>query len=300
MQDIRKPMTLKKKIAEYLAYLSFLVFPLLLYFVFCILPSLQAVYYSFFKWNGFADTALFIGLKNYIDLFTKDMTFAVSMKNTVIYTIVVVIFQNIISLMVAVLIAKKNTANNLYRTLFYLPVIFSPVTIGFIWSFIYDPNIGVLNALLDICGLGMLRHVWLGEKTISIIAIAAVHVWWGVGQGMVLYIAGLQNIPMELLEGAVLDGCNRWQQFWHITFPTLLPVVAVVVVLTTIGSFRTFELVYTMTGGGADNSSMVLALQSYKEAFTFSNIGFSSAIAVILLVIVGTISFVQLKLFDRK
>jgi raffinose/stachyose/melibiose transport system permease protein len=179
--------------------------------------------------------------------------------------------------------------------LYYLPVIFSPITIGFIWSFIYDPNIGTLNVLLDMFGLGMFRHVWLSEKFVSIIAIAAVHVWWGIGQGMVLFIAGLQNIPSGLLESAVLDGCNRWQQFWKITFPTLLPVV----VLTTIGSFRTFELVYTMTGGGSDNSSMVLALQSYKEAFMYNDIGLSSAIAVILLLIVGAVSLVQMKFIDR-
>jgi raffinose/stachyose/melibiose transport system permease protein len=293
-------MMLKKTVREHAVLFSFLLLPLLVYFVFCILPSLQALYYSFFKWNGFAGTAVFIGFKNYIDLFTTDMIFPIAMKNTVIYTIVVVIFQNIISLLVAVLIAKKGLVNNIYRILFYLPVIFSSVTIGFIWSFIYDPNIGVLNTILDLIGLGSLRHVWLGEKTVSIIAIAAVHVWWGIGQGMVLYIAGLQNIPQELLESAVLDGCNQWQQFWKIVIPALLEVVAIVVVLTTIGSFRTFELVYTMTGGGSDNSSMVLALQVYKEAFMFSNVGFSSAIAMVLLAIVGSISFVQLKLFHKE
>jgi raffinose/stachyose/melibiose transport system permease protein len=288
-----------RTLKDFSVLFSFLFLPLLIYFLFCLLPTIQTVYYSFFRWNGFFGKPIFVGARNYINLFAKDPIFALAMGNTVIYTLVVVIFQNTISLAIAVFIARKSIINNIYRTLYYMPVIFSSVTIGFIWSFIYDPNIGVINILLDMIGLGIFKHVWLSEKVISIIAIAAVHCWWGIGQGMVLFIAGLQNIPGELLESAVLDGCNKWQQFWRITFPTLLPVIAVVVVLTTIGSFRTFELVYTMTGGGSDNSSMVMALQLYREAFRYSNIGSASAIAVILLIIVGTISFIQLKFIDR-
>lgn len=278
----------------------FLLLPLAVYFVFCILPSLQAVFNSFFEWDGLSGTSEFVGLDNFIKLFTADIVFRTAAKNTVLYTIFVVVFQNAVSLAVAALIYKRSAANSFYRTLFYLPVIFSSVTIGFIWSFIYDPNIGVLNTVLGAMGLQSLRHVWLSEKTVSILAIAAVHVWWGVGQGMVLYIAGLQNVPQELMESARLDGCSGWQEFWKITIPSLMPVVTVVFVLTTIGSFRTFELVYTMTGGGADNSSMVLALESYRESFRFGRMGYGSAIAVVLLVVVSVLSLIQTKLLERE
>lgn len=289
-----------RPLEERVTTLLFLLLPMAVYAVFCILPSLEAIYYSFFEYDGFSNDATFVGLKNYINLFTKETNFSTAMQNTVIYTIIVVIVQNVISLFLAVLIYKKSRANNFYRLMFYLPVIFSAVTIGFIWSFIYDPNIGALNTVLGMLGLDKLQHIWLSEKYVSIIAIAAVHVWWGVGSGLILYIAGLQGTPQELLESASLDGCNKWQQFWKITFPTLLPVIGIVVILTTIGSFRTFELVYVMTGGGADNSSTVLALLSYKEAFMYSNVGYSSAIAVVLLAIVGAISVVQQKVFNKE
>lgn len=289
----------KYLLKENLSYYSFLIIPLIIYLIFCIVPNLQAIYYSFFEWDGISETAKFIGFDNYIKLFTKDMDFSMAMQNTLIYTAVVVVFQTIIALLIAVLIYKKSRINNTYRVLFYLPVIFSTVTIGFIWSFIYDPNIGSLNQVLGMLGLDGLKHIWLSEKYVSIIAIAVVHVWWGIGQGMVLFLAGLQNVPEELHESASIDGCNKWKEFWKITLPQLSPTLLIVLVLTTIGSFKTFELVYVMTGGGADGSSTVLALQLYKEGFQFSNIGYSSAISVILLLMVGAIAFFQMKLFSK-
>lgn len=278
----------------------FMLLPLLVYFVFCILPSLEAFYYSFFEYDGFSSKATFVGLRNYINLFTKERSFATALTNTVLYTVVVTIFQNVVSLLIALLIYKKGRINNAFRLLFYLPQIFSSVTIGFIWSFIYDPNIGVLNTALELLGLKSWQHIWLSEKYISILAIALVHIWWGVGSGMILYIAGLQNTNQDLLDSASLDGCNGWQQFWKITLPTLSPVIGTVVVLTTIGSFRTFELVYVMTGGGADNSSMVLALLSYREAFSYNNVGYSSAIAMVLVFVVGVLSVIQQRAFNKE
>ncbi len=278
----------------------FLLLPLCVYFTICILPSLEAFFYSFFDYDGFSKKAEFVGLKNYINLFTKERSFSIAFVNTILYTLVVTVLQNVISLLIALAIYRKSRVNNLFRLGFYLPVIFSAVAIGFTWSFIYDPNIGALNTLLDLLGLRSWQHVWLSEKYISILAIALVHVWWGTGSGMILYIAGLQNASQELLESSALDGCNKWQQFWKITFPMLSPVIGTVVVLTTIGSFRTFELVYVMTGGGADNSSSVLALLSYKQAFSYNNVGYASAIAIVLVVIIGVLSVIQQKAFNSK
>lgn len=282
------------------AALVFMLLPLCVYFVFCLLPSMEAVYYSFFDYDGFSDEANFVGLQNYINLFTKERSFSTALVNTVIYTVAVTVVQNIISMLIALLIYRKSRINNFFRLMFYLPQIFSSVTIGFIWSFIYDPNIGVINTVLGMLGLQNLQHIWLSEKYISILAIALVHIWWGVGSGMILYIAGLQNVSQDLLDSAALDGCNAWQQFWKIILPTLSPVIGTVVVLTTIGSFRTFELVYVMTGGGADNSSMVLALLSYKEAFSYNNVGYASAISMVLLFVVAVLSFIQMRLFNKE
>jgi raffinose/stachyose/melibiose transport system permease protein len=276
-----------------------MILPILVYIIFCIIPNLEAIYYSFFEWNGIGER-VFVGFDNYIQLFTKDLDFATALSNTLIYTVFVVVIQTIIGLFVALMIYKKTFVNNLYRILFYLPVIFSTVTIGFIWSFIYDPNIGVLNQFLGMLGLENWQHIWLSEKGVAIIAIAVVHVWWGIGQGMVLFLAGLQQVPEELHESAAIDGCNKWQQFWRVTLPTLMPTVLIVLVLTTIGSFKTFELVYVMTGGGADGSSTVLALEMYKQGFQYSNVGYSSAISVVLLLLVGVIAFIQVRMFGKE
>ncbi len=274
--------------------------PLIIYAIFCLFPTVMTMGYSLVKWNGLSDKVQFVGLKNFIDLFTTNSTFKISVINTLIYTAFVMIVQNALALFIAVQIYRESRINNVYRTLFYLPVILSAVTIGFTWSFIYDPNIGVLNTVLRALELSKLTHVWLSEKYVSILAIAFVHVWWGCGNAMVLYIAGLQGVPDDLLEAAAIDGCTPWQRFWKVTFPTLLPTVALVVVMSMIGSFKTFELVWTMTQGGSDKSSMVLALQAYKEAFAYSDVGTGSAVAVILLIIVSGFSTLQVKLTDRR
>ncbi len=284
------------KIAPYL----FLILPMCVYFIFVLLPSGQAIFESFFKTEGFLGESTFVGFQNYENLFTKDPEFSTAMTNTILYTVVVVVLQNVIALLVAMLIYKASKVNSFYRLLFYLPVIFSAVTIGFIWSFIYDPTIGALNVILRSIGLENLTHIWLSEKGIAIFAIAMVHVWWGIGQGMVLFIAGLQNVDNSLLESASIDGCGAFRQFTKIILPVLLPVIGVVVVLTTIGSFKTFELVYVMNKGGADNSSTVLALQAYKEYFAYNNQGYGSAISVVLLGIVSALSIIQMKFFGKE
>ena len=168
----------KRLVQANVSYYTFMILPILVYIIFCIIPNLEAIYYSFFKWNGIGEK-VFVGFDNYVQLFTKDLDFTTALSNTLIYTVFVVVVQTTIGLFVALMIYKKTFVNNLYRILFYLPVIFSTVTIGFIWSFIYDPNIGVLNQFLDILGLENWQHIWLSEKGVAIIAIAVVHVWWG-------------------------------------------------------------------------------------------------------------------------
>ncbi len=278
------------------ALTAFLLMPIIVYCIFCFLPTLVTLFYSLFKWNGLSDSTEFVGLKNFVDLFTRNRTFKTAIINTLIYTAFVMLVQNSLALLIASQIYRESRINNIYRTLFYLPVVLSAVTIGFTWNFIYDPNIGVLNSMLRMLDLRSWTHVWLSEKYIAILAIALVHVWWGCGNAMVLYIAGLQNVPDEILEAASIDGCNGLQRFWRVTFPSMLPTVILVLVLSMIGSFKTFELVWTMTQGGSDNSSMVLALQAYKESFAYSDVGAGSAVSVVLLFVVGCFNMIQVRM----
>lgn len=271
----------------------FLILPLLIYGVFFILPNVSSLVYSLFSWNGISEERTFVGLANFKKMLA-DRIFRTALINTVKYTVTLVIFQTLIGFLLALLVQKTNRINSAFRTIYFLPAIIAASTVGLIWGFIYDPNMGALNELLHILGLDSWRHAWLSDEKIVIYAIAAVHIWVGIGQSVVLFVAGLQNIPQDVLESAALDGATRWKQLVHITIPMLRPTTLIVLVLTTIGGFKSFDFVYVMTGGGATHSSEVLSTLLYKEAYAYSDFGYSAAISVALLVVVAAITLLQM------
>ena len=272
----------------------FLVIPLALYAVFFLLPNLSALYNSLFEWNGISAVRRFVGLNNFRRMFA-DSVFRKAFVNTVKYTLTLVVFQTLIGFLLAVLIHRASRINNLFRTIYFLPAMMSAVTVGLIWGFIYDPNMGALNELLRLAGLSSLRRSWLSDERIVIYAIAAVHIWVGIGYSVVLFVAGLQNIPQDLLESASIDGASPWKRLTRITVPLLRPTTLIVVVLTTIGGFKSFDFVYVMTGGGATHSSEVLSTLLYKEAYAYSDFGYSAAVSVALLAIVTAITLIQMR-----
>ena len=271
----------------------FLILPLLIYGVFFILPNVSSLVYSLFSWNGISEERTFVGLANFKKMFA-DRIFRTALINTVKYTVTLVLFQTLIGFLLALLVQKTNRVNSVFRTIYFLPAIIAASTVGLIWGFIYDPNIGALNELLRILGLNSWRHAWLSDEKIVIYAIAAVHIWVGIGQSVVLFVAGLQNIPQDVLESAALDGATSWKQLVHIIIPMLRPTTLIVLVLTTIGGFKSFDFVYVMTGGGATHSSEVLSTLLYKEAYAYSDFGYSAAISVALLVVVAAITLIQM------
>ena len=271
----------------------FLILPLLIYGVFFILPNVSSLVYSLFSWNGISEERTFVGLANFKKMFA-DRIFRTALINTVKYTVTLVLFQTLIGFLLALLVQKTNRINSAFRTIYFLPAIIAASTVGLIWGFIYDPNIGALNELLRILRLSSWRHAWLSDEKIVIYAIAAVHIWVGIGQSVVLFVAGLQNIPQDVLESAALDGATRWKQLVHITIPMLRSTTLIVLVLTTIGGFKSFDFVYVMTGGGATHSSEVLSTLLYKEAYAYSDFGYSAAISVALLVVVAAITLIQM------
>lgn len=271
----------------------FLILPLLIYGVFFILPNVSSLVYSLFSWNGISEERTFVGLANFKKMFA-DRIFRTALINTVKYTVTLVLFQTLIGFLLALLVQKTNRVNSVFRTIYFLPAIIAASTVGLIWGFIYDPNIGALNELLRILGLNSWRHAWLSDEKIVIYAIAAVHIWVGIGQSVVLFVAGLQNIPQDVLESAALDGATSWKQLVHIVIPMLRPTTLIVLVLTTIGGFKSFDFVYVMTGGGATHSSEVLSTLLYKEAYAYSDFGYSAAISVALLVVVAAITLIQM------
>ncbi|MDL2237312.1 sugar ABC transporter permease [Christensenellaceae bacterium OttesenSCG-928-K19] len=290
--------TVRKRKTGNLTIYLFLIAPLAVYAIFFLFPNLNSLFSSFYKWDGVAPVKEFVGFSNYIKML-GDPLFWKSFGNTIKYTITLVAFQTLCGLLLAVLIFKASKIHNFFRTLYFMPAMLSAVTVGLIFGFIYDPNMGALNKFLEAVGLENLTRSWLSDENIVIYALAFVHVWVGIGQSVVLFVAGLQNIPYDLYESARIDGAGPWKQFTRITMPMLKSTTLIVLVLTTIGGFKCFDYVFVMTGGGATHSSEVLATLLYKEAYAYSDFGYSAAISVALLIIVSVITAVQMRLLRK-
>jgi len=291
MLDLKKISLKNKNISVYL----YLIIPLIVYITFFIIPNISTIRYSFIEWDGINPVQEFVGLKNYIRLF-NDSVFIKSLKNTFLYTVSIVSVDVILGLLIAVLIHRKSRSNITFRTLIFMPAMFCSVAIGIIWVFMYDSNVGAINFIFGKLGLEVLQKQWLSDPKISLFAVAFVHIWEGFGYGVILFIAGLQDIPGEIYEAAKVDGVNNWQNFVYITVPMLKTTVALVWILSSIYSFIAFDFVYVMTRGGADHSSEVLATYLYKQGFQYNNVGYSCSIGTILFLIVLVMAIFQLRI----
>jgi raffinose/stachyose/melibiose transport system permease protein len=276
---------------KHLRLLPFILPGLALYAVLFMYPTVSALYYSFTNWDGLSPSYQYVGLHNY-EKVSQDIIFRKSLGNNVKFMLMVVLVQTIVSLLLALQIYKKSKLNVFLRALYFMPTILSSVSVGFM----YDSNLGALNKLLQMVGLENLAQNWLGNPSIAIFSIAAVQAWAHIGQMAVLFIAGLQSIPTELKEAAVLDGATKIGLFFRITWPLLAPAAAIVVSYTTIQSFKAFDLVFTMTGGGPNYSTEILSTYIYSSAFLNYAFGKAATASVYFLVLIAIITFLQFKL----
>ncbi len=275
--------------------LPFFVPGILLYLVFFMYPTLSGFYYSFTNWDGLSPSYSFARLDNY-SATAEDIIFRKALGNNFKFMAAVVVLQTVVSLFLALQLTKQTRLNIMLRALYFVPTILSSVSVGFMWSFVYDPSLGLLNGLLEAAGLSSWTHNWLGDKSLAIFSIAAVQAWAHIGQMIILFVAGLQAIPQELVESARLDGANRFKLFIRVIWPLLAPAAALVVSFTTIQSFKAFDLVFTMTGGGPVYSTEILSTYIYSSAFTNYTFGKAAAASVYFLVIISLITFVQFRL----
>ncbi|WP_142827524.1 carbohydrate ABC transporter permease [Planococcus soli] len=275
-------------------YLFFLP-GLLLYTLFFVYPTVSALFYSFTDWDGLSQSFQFVGIDNYERAFTGDTIFRKSIGNNLKFMLVVVVFQTLVALAFALIVLKNNKTTIFLRALYFFPTILSSVSVAFIWSFIYDPSLGILNQLLELVGLGFLAQNWLGNADIAIYSLAVTQVWFHAGQMLIIFVAGLQAIPDELYEVAKIEGANKWQTFRTVTWPLLAPSATIVIAYTTIQSFKAFDLVFAMTGGGPNNSTEIVATYIFDIAFRSYQFGYASAISVIFMIIIAIITFLQFK-----
>ncbi|GGG08347.1 sugar ABC transporter permease [Paenibacillus abyssi] len=263
----------------------FIMPALLIYLTVIFVPSLYTLYLSFFNWNGVAPTKQFVGFRNYADLIFRDSVFLKALANNILWTIGSLTIIMGIGLMLALLLNKKIKGRIVFRGIFYFPFVLSGVIVATIWTWMYNPMQGFVNKLLESIGLENWALAWLAEPKIALYAVFVAAIWHGVGQPLVLFLAGLQTIPQDPYEAAVIDGAKPYQMFWNISLPLLRETFVIVVAITMVSSMKVYDIVYAMTGGGPAESTHVLASWMYFQTFKFANIGIGSAISMFLIFI---------------
>ncbi|PJY99359.1 carbohydrate ABC transporter permease [Bacillus vallismortis] len=272
--------------------------PALVFLLFVYIPIVENVFLSLFQWSSFSPEKTFIGLKHYVDLF-HDPVFYQALANNVLYAVISIVCQVFGGLILAAVLEDKLVRkwSPFFRTVFFLPVVISMTVIALLFDFIYNPETGLLNQLLQAVGLDQLTRAWLGEDSTAMLSVIFVSQWQSVGYIAMLYIVSIQKIPDELYEAARLDGAGKIQQFFHITVPQTKEMSFVAVVMTLTGAFTVFNEPYILTGGGPGNASEVLSTFLYKSAFTKDMMGYASAIATVVLLITLALSLMQMKFF---
>ena len=258
---------------------------LIIYVVFALYPMVDVVGLSFQKWNGLDANKEFVGIDNYAAIFTKDPVFWGAFRNTVIWTVLSVIFPPLIGLLLALGLNQPIFGRNSLRAIFYLPVIIAPIAVATMWRWMYDPFFGLFGQLLTQFGLQSWIQDWLGNRDIALYSAFIAHLWQSVGFSMVLFLAGLQGVNKTLIEAARIDGAGRWNVFRYVTFPALKTTITIVLVLSIISSLKAFDIVYGLTGGGPAQSTQMLALWAFTQSMQIFDFGHGSAISVVLLAI---------------
>lgn len=285
----------REAVAGYLYILPSFAILLLFYLI----PIVMSGYYSFTDYNLMRAPG-WAGLHNYTKLL-RDVYIRDALKNTLVYTIVTVPVQTLLALLIADFLAMnlKNRLGQVLRSVIFIPVIASAVTSGAIWSILMDAQRGVLNQLLGLFGIPAVN--WLGSSKMALFSIALVGIWKNVGYFMVIYYAGIMGISKDIYEAARIDGADRGQIFRMITIPLLRPITYLSLTLGMIWSFQVFDLSYIMTGGGPGRSSVTLVMAIYQQAFKGGNkMGYASAIAMLLLVLISVINYAQTSFFAER
>lgn len=271
--------------------LLFIVPALVFYAFVLIVPTLRGASLAFTDWNGLDATYNFVAFENFVDVLTSPSSLSaiiVTLTIAFFYTI----FVNIFGLLLALGVHSKIKSRNLLRVFLFAPAVMTPVVTAYLWKYILAPT-GPLNSLFDGLGLGSLKQSWLGTPEWALFSIVLVMVWQFSGYHMVIFLAGLQGIPDELLEAAAVDGAGPMRKFWSIVRPLLAPAITINLMLSVIGGLKLFDVVWVMTGGGPGGSTHTLSTLLYRDAFQYGEFGSSIAMAVILTVLVALISGIQ-------
>ena len=269
---------------------------LLLFAIFHTYPALQGIYYSFTNWDGLSFTYDFVGIKNYVNLF-KDLNILNSYLFTFKFAIISTVLVNVLSLLIAIGLNAKIKGMNFFRATYFLPNVLGVLIVGFIFNFIFSNVIPNLGDKLDI---GFLSINILGSDKFAWLGIVIVAVWQACAFNVILYLSGLQTVPSELYEASSLDGANKWQEFWKITFPMIAPFFTINMVLSMKNFLMVFDQIVALTGGGPGRATESISLLIYKGGFQGGEFAYQSANSVIYFIVIVVISVIQIKVLQKR
>lgn len=258
-------------------------------------PLLASLGLSFTDYN-LLEPPKFVLFENYAALFDDDV-FPIAFKNTLVYALVTVPLGLVVSLALAMIMNQGVPGTALFRTIFFIPSVCAIVAIALVWQWIYDSDLGILNYFLS--QIGLPKFQWLQDKRLALPAIMAMSIWQGAGYTMVIYLAGLQGVPVQLYEAAEIDGAGAWARFRHVTLPMLTPTTFFLLVVGFIGAFQFFAESYMMTRGGPSYATMSLVYHIYLNGFSYFKMGFASAMAWVLFAVVFVLTMIQLQYARR-
>lgn len=289
-----KPKALTRTRRDTLRFFLFISPWLIGFLAFTVIPMGMSLYYSFTEWNVLTP-ATWVGLDNYVELF-QDPLFFQSIKVTCVYTLLTVPIGVVLSLMVAILLNFEGRGVSLLRTLLYAPAILSGVVVALLWQWIFNTRYGLLNGILQTFGVQGPR--WLADPDWAMAAMVIMSLW-SIGGGIIMYLAGLQAIPRDLYEAATLEGAGFWSKLWHVTLPSMSPIILFLFLTSLIGALQTFTAAYVMTSGGPENSTLFYAYYLYQNGITYRKMGKASAMGWLFFLGTSVLSFLVLKV-SRK
>ena len=278
-------------------YLLFTAPLIIIFLTVVVIPFVIGIYYSFFSWDGIAaNPKVFVGFDNFTKLF-GDTRFLESTWKTTFFTILAVISVNVVGLVFALLVTSKLRTSNVARTMVFMPYLIGGLILGYIWQFIF---LDVFTLIGEVTGLEKVFFNWLIDMDFALYALVFVFTWQMAGYIMIIYIAGIQSIPNEVMEASMIDGASWWQRLKNITFPLLMPAFTISLFLTLSSAFKIYDVNLSLTGGGPANSTEMFAMNIYNEIFGYGNYGYGQAKAIIFFFIVAAITLTQVYITKKR
>lgn len=272
---------------------SFILPNLIGFCIFTLIPVIFSLLLSFCQWDS-GNPIKFVGLDNFVRLFTKDSSFRIALVNTIYYTVVTVPLTLGLALFLAILMNKKLKGRVFFRSVLFFPYVASLVAVAVVWMALFNPDRGPVNSLLMAIGISNPPR-WAASTTWAMPTIIGLTVWKGMGYYMIVYLAALQGVSNELYEASSLDGANKWQLFRHITWPSVTPTTFFIIMMLMVATFKSYDIMYITTQGGPGEATKVLAYHIFNSAFVNSEFGYASAIAMVLLSIIVVATLIQFK-----